>query len=782
VDAELIETNTRLHTPIVVAPPGRRISASAERNPWAPRSALAAPWRMGRWMERSNLAGRAGRWSAGHWRLALFGWLAFAVVAVVLGSVVGHVQMKNSDYASGEAATALRYLNAAGLVQPAGEMVLIQSKKYDASSPAFSATIASTIQTLAGQPQATNIQNPLFKQGGGGQISPDGHSVLVTFDVRGDPNTAQDRIAPVLDAIALVGKGSPDFTIREVGEASANYEIGKTFSHDFANAERLTIPLTLVILLAAFGSLVAAGLPVLLAFSAVLASLGLFSLVTHASSADYQSTSAVILLIGMAVGVDYSLFYLRREREERARGQGSRPALFAAAATSGQAVLISGITVLIAMAGMFIAQNKIFTGMAIGTMLVVSCAIVGSLTVLPAALARLGDNVDRGRIPFIGKRKHAASESRFWGFVLDRVLHRPAVALLLAGGLLVLAATPIMSMHTKLPSMADMPRQVPIVKTLQDVLAAFPGAPSPAVVVVRADNVRSDAVAGAIQNMKLVAASTKQMFQPMLTTISADNTTAEIRVPLAGNGDDRASLAALSTLRDDVLPSTIGRVTGVDYAVTGDTAGTHDFNEQMKSRMPWVFAFVLGLAFVLLLATFRSVVIPVTAILLNLLSVGASYGILVLIFQNDWAEGPLDFTSNHAIVSWLPMFLFVVLFGLSMDYHVFILSRIKELRDGGLSTEEAVARGIRRTAGTVTSAAIIMVAVFAVFGTLRMIMMKQLGVGLGLAVLIDATVIRGVLLPAAMKLLGDWNWYMPKWLDWVPALTPEERRLGSLRT
>ena len=720
-----------------------------------------------------NLAGRAGSWSATHWRIALFGWLGFAVAAIALGSVVGHVQMKNSEYASGEAATALRYLNQAGLVAPAGEMVLIQSRAYDASSPAFSATIASTIQTLASQPNVTNIQNPLFTQGGGGQISADGHSALVTFDVKGDPNTAQDRIAPVIDAIAAVANGSPAFTVREVGEASANYEIGKTFSKDFKNAERLTIPLTLIILLGAFGSLVAAGLPVLLAFSAVLASLGLFSLLTHLSSADYQSTSAVILLIGMAVGVDYSLFYLRREREERASGQPPRTALINAAATSGQAVLISGITVLIAMAGMFIAQNKIFTGMAIGTMLVVLCAVIGSLTVLPAALARLGDKVDRGRIPYIGKRKHAAGESRFWGFVLDRVLRRPALSLLLAGGLLVVAASPILNMHTKLPSMADMPRQLPIVQTLQDVIAAFPGAPSPAVVVVRADNVRSDAVASAIANMKLVAASTKQMFQPMLTTISRDNTTAKIRVPLAGNGDNSASLAALGVLRDDVLPNTLGRVAGVEYAVTGDTAGTHDFNEQMKSRMPWVFAFVLGLAFVLLLATFRSVVIPITAIALNLLSVGAAYGILVLVFQNDWAEGPLDFTSNHAIVSWLPMFLFVVLFGLSMDYHVFILSRIKELRDGGLSTEEAVARGIRRTAGTVTSAAIIMVAVFAVFGTLRMIQMKQLGVGLGLAVLIDATVIRGVLLPAAMKLLGEWNWYMPKWLSRVPSLVPE---------
>jgi RND superfamily putative drug exporter len=293
--------------------------------------------------------------------------------------------------------------------------------------------------------------------------------------------------------------------------------------------------------------------------------------------------------------------------------------------------------------------------------------------------------------------------------------------------------------------------------------------------------VRSTDVAAQILNLKARAAATGQMFAPMLMTISADNTVADIRIPIAGNGDDQASLDALATLRNDVLPKTIGRVDTVQYAVTGETAGTHDFNEQMKARMPFVLAFVLGLAFVLLLATFRSVVIPLTAIVLNLLSVGAAYGLLVLIFQNDWAEGILGFTSNHAITSWLPMFLFVILFGLSMDYHVFILSRIKELRDGGLSTEEAVSRGIRRTAGTVTSAAIIMVAVFAIFGTLRMIMMKQMGVGLALAVLIDATVIRGVLLPASMKLLGEWNWYLPRWLEWVPSLTPEPREAREPR-
>src|SRR5664279_176315 len=681
----------------------------------------------------------------------------------------------DSYCASFEAGTAIRMLQGAGLIQPATENILVQSHRYDATNPAFVSTVAALVQMLALQPNVTNIQNPMFKQGGGGQISRDGHSVLIQFDVRGDPNTAKDRIKPILDAVAGVQRGNLEITVREVGNASANYEIGKTFNKDFANAERLTIPLTLLILLAAFGALVAAGLPVLLAFSAVLASLGLYSLVTHVSSGDYQSTSAVILLVGMAVGVDYSLFYLRREREERAVGKEPRQALLRAAATSGQAVLISGITVHIAMAGMFIASNKIFTSMAFGTMLVVLCAVVGSLTVLPAALSKLGDRVDRGRVPFFGRRKHAAGESRFWGYVLDRVLRRPIVSSALAAGLLVAAAFPLFGMHTKLPSFTDMPKELPIVQTYKQVIATFPGAPTPAEVVVQAPNVRSSEISAQIQNFKRRAAATGQMFAPMFVTVSADNTVADIRVPIAGNGDDATSLKALATLRGVVLPSTLGRLDNVQYAVTGETAGTHDFNQQMKARMPWVLAFVLSLAFVLLLATFRSVVIPLTAIVLNLLSVGAAYGLLVVIFQHTWAEGILGFTSNRAITSWLPMFLFVVLFGLSMDYHVFILSRIKELRDGGLSTEEAVSRGIRRTAGTVTSAAIIMVAVFAIFGTLRMIMMKQMGVGLAVAVLIDATIIRGVLLPATMKLLGEWNWYMPPWLEWLPSLTPEQR-------
>ncbi len=715
-----------------------------------------------------KLAGRAGRWSAANWKKALFGWFAFAILAMAVGSVVGHVQMPDSKAASGQTARALQMLEQAGLKEPANENVLIQSRKLTAADPAFMSATWAVVQALDAQKNVTGIQNPLIGDSAGGQISKDGHSALVQFTITGNPDTAKDRVKPILDAIAAVQAQNPKLTVEEVGVASATYELDQRFSKDFANAERLTIPITLVILLVAFGAFVAAGLPVLLAFSAVLASLGIYAVITHAYSGDYQSTSAVILLIGMAVGVDYSLFYLRREREERAGGQEPRQSLLRAASTSGQAVLISGATVLIAMAGMFIAGNRIFTSFAIGTMLVVLCAVVGSVTVLPALLGKLGDRVDKGRIPYFGRKKHAASESRVWAFVLDRVLRRPVVAVTLGAGLLLALASPTLGMHTKLPSFTDMPNDIPIVKTYKAVIAAFPGAPTPASVVIQAQSVRDPAVTAGIQNLEQAAAASGQMFRPFLVTISPDGTTANVQIPLAGNGDNHASLAALATLRSTVLPETLGKVPGVQYAVAGETAGTHDWNQQMKARMPWVMAFVLALSFTLLLLTFRSVVIPLTAIVLNLLSVGAAYGLLVLIFQHTWAQGILGFTSNRSITSWLPMFLFVVLFGLSMDYHVFIVSRIKELHDRGLSTEEAVSLGIRRTAGTVTSAAVIMVAVFAIFGTLKLIMMKQLGVGLAFAVLIDATIIRGVLLPATMKLLGDWNWYLPRWLQRPP--------------
>jgi uncharacterized membrane protein YdfJ with MMPL/SSD domain len=541
--------------------------------------------------------------------------------------------------------------------------------------------------------------------------------------------------------------------------------LSDTLGKDFKRAEYSSLPVTLIILLAAFGALVAAGLPVLLAFSGVLATIGLSSIASHFVAAG-DPTQSVILLIGMAVGVDYSLFYIRREREERARGLGHREALLKTAGTSGHAVFISGLTVLIAMAGMLFTGNAIFTSIAVGAMLMVAVALIGSLSILPAMLSKLGDRVNKGRIPLVARR--TPGDSRFWGFVLDRVVKRPWISAIVSGGALLALAVPVLQLHTQLPSFTDLPKSIGIVRTYESIQKAFPGAQTPAQVVVKAPSVTSPQVQRGIAALKQKALASGEMTTPIETKVNPSKTVEVVSIPLQGNGDNGASVAALQTLRHDVIPSTIGAVPGVTAPVTGETAGTHDFNNQMKGHAPLVFGFVLALCFLLLLVTFRSIVIPIKAVLLNLLSAGAAYGLLVLVFQHRWAEGLLGFHSNGAIASWLPLFMFVILFGLSMDYHVFILSRIKELVDGGMSTEEAVATGIKRTAATVTSAAFVMVAVFAIFVTLHEIDIKQMGFGLAAAILIDATIVRAVLLPSVMKLLGDWNWYLPKSLEWLP--------------
>jgi RND superfamily putative drug exporter len=720
-----------------------------------------------------NLAGRAGKWAADHWKTAVFGWLALVVVAVFAGGAFGTKKQSDADSATGETARAVEILDRAGFQTPATESVLVQSKTLTVKDPSFRAAVADVVATLHRQHEATRIESPLAP-GNRGQISKDGRSALVTFDVRGKADDAKDKVAPITAAVAAVERTHPQFTIGEFGVASAAHEYDDKGAKDFQRAEQTSLPVTLVILLVAFGAMIAAGIPVLLAFSGVLATTGLAALASHVVP-QAEASKSVILLIGMAVGVDYSLFYIRREREERAKGLGHREALLKTASTSGQAVLISGLTVLIAMAGMLFTGSKIFTSIAIGSMLMVAVALIGSLSVLPAVISKLGDRVNKGRIPFLGRNVGRSSEPRIWAFVLDRVVRRPAVSVVLAGGLLVALALPTLNMHTKLLGFSDLPKSISIVQTYDRIQAAFPGAQAPADVVVHASDVTTPAVQRAVAKLEQAALATGQMTQPIQTRINPAHTVEVVSIPLRGDGNDITSKHALSTLRNDVIPASVGAIGSAEVAVAGMTAGTSDFNETMKSHMPLVFGFVLALVFVLLLVTFRSIVIAAKAVLMNLLSVGAAYGVLVAIFQHRWAEGLLGFHSNGAIVSWLPLFLFVILFGLSMDYHVFILSRVKELVDDGMETGDAVAAGIKGTASTVTSAAFVMVGVFAIFATLNMLDVKQMGVGLAVAILIDATLIRAVLLPATMKLLGEWNWYLPRWLEWLPALSHEPR-------
>jgi RND superfamily putative drug exporter len=718
---------------------------------------------------KTNLAGRAGRWSAAHWKTAAFGWIAFAVLAVILGNLVGPREMKDWQIANGESRRAAQILDSAGFKIPARESVLIQSRTTTIKDDTFSATVASLVQTLSLQKNVTNIVSPI-NHPTSGLVSVDGHSALVQFDVRGDAENADSKIAPIMKAVDQAQAGNPSVIVAEFGEASANHAINDRFGKDMTRAEFTSLPLTILILILAFGAIVAAGLPVLLAFSAVLAAMGLNLLASHLLPTDEQTVSAIILMIGMAVGIDYSLFYLRREREERYGGRQPHDALLTAARTSGQAVLISGATVLIAMAGMFVSGNSLFSTIGMGTMIVVLAAMVGSLTVLPAVLHRLGDKVDRLRIPIIRGRPR---DDGPWGRFIARVLRRPVLATVLSAGALGVLALPAFTMHTKLPMFTDLPRDLKIMRTYDRIQTAFPGSQTPAQVVVKAENVTSPQMQKAFALFKQRALATGELFEPFTVTVNPSRTVAVIDFAIAGNSDNAASINAMHTLRDTVIPPIAERLPDVEVATTGVTAGTWDFNQQMKHRLPWVFLFVLSLAFVLLLLTFRSLVIAAKAVALNLLSVGAAYGILVAVFQHGWGASLFGFHTNGAIVSWLPLFLFVILFGLSMDYHVFILSRVKELHDAGASTEDAVRLAITRTASTVTSAAIIMVAVFGLFGTLSLIQFEQMGFGLAVAVLLDATIVRGVLLPAAMRLLGEWNWYLPTWLEWLPTFSPE---------
>ena len=720
-----------------------------------------------------SFAARMGRWSGSHWKTAVAGWLAFVVLSVFVGMQVGTAQIDRNDANVGESRTADRIIADAGFavdkngksIDEQGEMVLLQSKTLTMKDTAFRVAIADTVKALQAFPKVTALRSPLAADHAD-LVSKDSHSALIQFTPTGTYDEVVLYIDSILAAVDRVQASHPGFYIQSAG-VSTDKALDKEIQGGLGKAGLISIPVTILILMFVLGSLVAALIPLLVALSAIAATTGLLALSSQAIPAS-DSIMEVILLIGLAVGVDYSLFYMRREREERKAGRSATAALEAAAATSGRAVLISGITVLIAMAGMFLTGDKTFMSFSVGAMLVVAVAMIGSLTVLPAVLGKLGDRVERGRIPFVHRLRRQQGDGRVWSAVLDCVLRRPVVSAVAAAAVLVALAVPTLSIHTTQTGIDGITSSA--VEPFERIIDAFPGAPDPAVVAIKADDVNSTPVRAAIADLKRQALATGEMNPPINVDINRDATVARIEIPLAGNGIDAAATGALQTLRQDVLPGTVGRLAGAEYAVTGQTANSQDFNQAQTSSVPKVFGFVLLFAFGLLLVSFRSIVIALKAIMLNLLSVAAAYGVLVAVFQWGWGEGLIDFKSNGGIANWLPMFMFVILFGLSMDYHVFILSRIREAYDRGLTTDGAIEHGIKSTAGTVTSAAVVMVVVFSVFIILPLVDLKEMGVGLAAAVLIDATIVRAVLLPATMKLLGDWNWYLPTWLEWLPRL------------
>ncbi|WP_026412172.1 MMPL family transporter [Actinomadura oligospora] len=721
---------------------------------------------------KRNVAERLGHWSAHHRTIAIVGWLAFVVLASVLGGMSGTEKLKNYEQGVGSSARAEKILADARVEDRDTEMVLLHSD----DSGALTKAVADVRARVQASGQITGLKPTLTGK--------DPRDRLVVFEVAGDPKKSDEHIQPILDATEAAKRANPDVQIGEFGGASAGKWFGNAIGKDFQRAEITALPLALGILLVAFGALLAALLPVVLAFTAFLASLGLVAAISHVVHVD-DSTNSVMLLMGLAVGVDYCLFYLQRERQERSLGRDRETALRIAAATSGRSVLVSGLTVMVAMAGMFITGMGIFEGFALGTILVVCAAMLGSVTVLPALLSLLGDKIEFGRVPFLnrsrrrgrrGERGHrgqsAAGGGRVVGAMLRPVLAKPGIAAVLATAVLLVLAAPALGLKTqKLDLNQQMPQDEPIVQTYTAINKAFPGSPGPAVVVVKADDVNAAPVKAAIASLRKEALATGEMNNPITVRTHGANV-AQIEVPLAGDGTDKTSQHALKTLREQVVPQTVGKVGQAE--ISGRLAFSDDFNGRLNGSILPVFLFVMGVTFLLMLVFFRSPVIAATAIVLNLLSVGAAYGVMVAVFQHGWGASLVATQPVGALESWIPLFVFVVLFGLSMDYHVFVVSRVREAHDQGLPTTRAVSDGVRATAGVVTSAAIIMIATFGIFGTLSMQDFKQLGVGLSVAVLIDATIVRVILLPAVMALLGRANWWVPRWLGWLPQVSHGE--------
>ncbi|HTA09078.1 MAG TPA: MMPL family transporter [Streptosporangiaceae bacterium] len=696
-------------------------------------------------------------------------WLAFMAAAFIAGQfAVGGGQ---HQYDPGQAGRGEQVLTKLGVVTPPTESVLIQARTgekhlaHDAAAEVRKVTLE-VEAALAARPQAAaDIHSP-YHSGSQGLLTSHGTVALVTFKVAGPNSAADTTVQTDLAAVRMVQAHNPDLLVREAGSASTDRVANALLGSDFRKSEWTSVPLTLILLLAVFGALIAAGIPVLLAGTAVVTAVSLLGVAARWFPVG-SGTSELVLVIGMAVGIDYSLFYLRREREERMNGHDEQAVVGIAAATSGRAILVSGLTVMVSLAGLFLTGIDIFTGIAFGTIMVVGVAVLGSLFFLPALLSWLGPWADRLQLPYLGRRLTHPQPSRLWAGLARRVVRRPLLFGGIAAAALLALSAPALGMRLANPSV-DLPSNLGVVQVLAEIQHEFPAKPAPADVVVSGINLESPAMQREIAALRTRAAAGGPIHGPVSASAVAGGKALVIQVPLAGNGSNKASDEALLSLQNQILPETIGKVPGASFAVTGDTASNYDLLSTLHSRTPIVFGTVALLAFILLMLAFRSVTIPLVSIALNFLSVGGAYGLVTLIFQDGHLQSVLGFTSFGALIPWVPLFTFVMLFGLSMDYHVFILSRIRELWSGGATTRDAIVDGVGKSAGVVTSAAVIMVAVFSIFATLDMIDVKMLGVGLAAAVFIDATLVRGVVLPAALALLGDRAWYLPAWLKWLP--------------
>jgi uncharacterized membrane protein YdfJ with MMPL/SSD domain len=738
--------------------------------------------------KRPPWTARVAGWSARH-RWPVFGLWFVVTIGLFAGSLLAGgtraVEAVSNDqrakYEAGEAYVVYGAANASvGQQAPASQqfLMLVSSADRTVDDTGFAAdvkaitarlaAVQATVDGVAG-PAIEQLVDPIVAPASAGLVSPDRTTVRIVGRVMGDGAILASRLDGLPAVIGEIKAAYPGYRIHALNNTIANNEISELINGGLDASLRLTIPLTFLILLIAFGAVIAAVIPLILAITALLAAFGILGLYSQAISAVSPYASQLVVLIGLAVAVDYSLFMLTRFRTERRHGRSKLAAIDVASNTAGRAVYFSGLAVMISIGGLFLLDDPLFRSMAVGTISVVFVAVVGSLTFLPATLAILGDGVNRLRIPLVGRDR--VEGSGVWATLVRAVMRRPVLAAIATTVLLVVVASPVTRLHMGQADFTAFPDSLDGVQAVNLLNEKWPSGSDLdlSVVVTRADEAPTKA---AIDKMTAAVVAIPGLSGPPTTTMASDGHVAFVSYLMAGGPNDIHNQDIVRQVRTTVVPAAFAGLTGVRALVTGDAAYTLDIVDFYARGMPLVMAFVLALSFALLLVAFRSIVIPIKAILLNLLSTGAAFGLLVLVFQDGWLHEQLGFKPGP-IESFIPVFIFTILFGLSMDYHVFILTRIKEARDHGLSSNEAVARGISITSGTVTSAAAIMVVVFAVFVTLELTIIKQLGFGLAVAVFLDATIVRSVLLPATMRLLGEWNWWLPSWLGWLPHVTIE---------
>jgi RND superfamily putative drug exporter len=689
---------------------------------------------------------KAARWSAEHpWR-AILGWVAFVAFAVGLAIAIPTHEATDADYRVGESGRADAMVAQAGLEQPDTENILITAGS-GGLDPAQAEQAATAVVTGAKAADGVaGVADPQWNE--------DRTALLVSVELGEDVDDT-DALQAVTDGVQ---EDFSDLQVREAGDVSVDAAINDRVAEDLGSAEMISLPVTLLLMALAFGALIAAGIPVLLAGTSVAATIGLLAPLSHLIPSD-PTVSSMIVLIGMAVGVDYSLFYLKREREERAKGRSTIDAVEIAARTSGHSILVSGGAVIASMAGLFVVGNATFNSLAIGSILVVAVAVLGSITVLPALLVKLGRWVDRPRVPLLWRLNRRIGRGGISTRLLAPVVRHPVIALALSGIVILGLAVPALGMKTHSGTLDTLPASIPQVQTVKDISKGFPAEEgASARVVVRTDGASPEQVTAALDKLTDEAIATGDFVASgREVQTSADGTTSLITLGMPYDETDPRVDDALHLLRDDLVPATLDGIG--EHAVGGGAAESLDFAEQQDGRLVLVIGFVLLLTMMIMATTFRSVPLAIISTVLNLASIGAAFGVMTLVFQHGWGSGMLDFTSPGFVIDWLPLFVLVVLVGLSMDYHVFVLSRVREHMNAGLPTRLAVERGIADTAGVVTSAAAVMVSVFAIFATLSMLEMKMMGVGLSAAILLDATLVRLVMLPAILVLIGDKVWW-----------------------